>query len=372
MGDTLKLRLLSSEQVSTMRERCLYLLSTMGMRIDHDGALRILDGAGADVDRETHVVRFPVDLIETALGTVPSELTVKGADPSHDCPIPHPDGLFYSCTNIQSMLHHDVDSGRFVDNTAEKFAEWCQLIEVLDHADICAIQTPMDVPAESAEVHALSIQMQNTTKPLWMHAFSLEAVPFMFELMVTRMGGVEALRAQSVAIINPGTVSPFIMKAMDAEEIIQACHHGVPISADGHVMAGFVSPDDGRRQRRAELRRSARTHHPQPGRQARPPGHDDPVQRPRRHGHRLLHARDSGRQHPALRRRAAVQGRLRDPGLRVPDHDRHLRLRRQGGRGEGPRRPDERHGGHGHRLRRGQARRRQSGQSCPAGDRQSA
>ena len=242
MGDTLKLRMLSSDQVGIMREKCLYLLSTMGMRIDHEGALQTLAVAGADVDLETHVVRFPVDLIETAIASVPAELTIKGADPAHDCPIPHPTGLFYSCTNIQSMLHHDVSTGRFEDNSAQRFAEWCQIIEILDNADICAIQTPMDVPAESAEVHALSIQMQNTTKPLWMHAFSLEAVPFMFELMVARMGSVEALREQSVAIINPGTVSPFIMKAMDAEEIIQACHHGVPISADGHVMSGFTSP----------------------------------------------------------------------------------------------------------------------------------
>ncbi len=243
MGDTLKLRLLSSDQVSTMREKCLYLLSTMGMRIDHDGALQILADAGAR--------RGPRDARRALPGrphrdgdrvSVPGELIVKGADPKHDCPIPHPEGLFYSCTNIQSMLHHDVDSKRFEDNSVARYSEWCQLIETLDHADICAIQTPMDVPAESAEVHALSIQMQNTTKPLWMHAFSLEAVPFMFELMVARMGSVEALREQSVAIINPGTVSPFIMKAMDAEEIIQACHHGVPISADGHVMAGFVSP----------------------------------------------------------------------------------------------------------------------------------
>ena len=242
MGDTLRLRLLSTDQVGTMREKCLYLLATLGMRIDHDGALGILAEAGADVDRETHVVKFPVEFVEAALKTVPRELVVKGADAAHDCPIPHPAGLFYSCTNIQSMLHHDVDSGRFEDNTAARYAEWCQIIEVLDHADIVAIQTPMDVPAESAEVHALSIQMQNTTKPLWMHAFSREAVPFMFELMVARMGSVEALREQSVAIINPGTVSPFIMKEMDAEEIIQACHHGVPLSADGHVMSGFTSP----------------------------------------------------------------------------------------------------------------------------------
>jgi len=242
MGDKLRLRLLSSGEVSTMREKCLYLLSAMGMKIDHDRVLDILADAGADVDHETRVVRFPVDLTEAALTTVPGELTVKGAEERHDCRIPHPDGLFYSCTNIQSMLHHDPDSGRFVDNTAERFAEWCQLVEVLEHSDICAIQTPMDVPAESAEVHALNIQMRNTTKPLWMHAFSLKAVPFMFELMVARVGSIEALRERSLVIINPGTVSPFIMKTMDAEEILQACHHGVPISSDGHVMSGFTSP----------------------------------------------------------------------------------------------------------------------------------
>ncbi len=219
MGDKLTLRMLSSDEVGKVREQCLHLLSEMGMKIDHEAVLRILADAGAQVDFETRVVRFPAALVESAIKTVPGELTVKGAEERHDCKIPHPDGLFYSCTNIQSMLHHDPDTGRFVDNTAQKYAEWCQVVELLDHADICAIQTPMDVPAESAEVHALAIQMQNTTKPLWMHAFSREAVPFMFELMVARVGSVEALRERSLVIINPGTVSPFIIKEMDAEEI---------------------------------------------------------------------------------------------------------------------------------------------------------
>ena len=70
-------------------------------------------------------MRFPADLIETALQTVPKELTVKGAEERHDCPIPHPDGLFYSCTNIQSMLHHDVDSGRLLRTTRRRTTpEW--------------------------------------------------------------------------------------------------------------------------------------------------------------------------------------------------------------------------------------------------------
>jgi|GEM_PF-686381 len=242
MEDTLKLRLLSTGEVDTIREKCLLLLSQMGMKVDHAAVLKRLDEAGAEVDHETRVVKFPVELVEKAVETVPRELVVKGAEEKHDCAIPHPDGFFYGCTNIQSMLHWDPDTRRFEDNSVERFSKWCQLVEALEEARICAIQTPMDVPAESAEVHALSIQLQNTAKPLWMHAFSLEAVPFMFELLVARAGGLEALRERSLVIINPGTVSPFIIKEMDVEEIVQACHHGVPISSDGHVMAGVTAP----------------------------------------------------------------------------------------------------------------------------------
>ena len=282
MGDTLKLRLLSSDQVSTMREKCLYLLSTLGMRIDHDGALDLLADAGADVDRETHVVSFPVDLIETALATVPRELIVKGADPSHDCPIPHPAGLFYSCTNIQSMLHHDVDSKRFEDNTRGALRR-----VVPDHRDPGPrrhLRHPdadgrpggerrgprAQHPDAEHDQAALDARLQPRGRA---RSCSSSWSP----------GWAASRRCASRASRSsiPGTVSPFIMKAMDAEEIIQACHHGVPISADGHVMSGLHQPHDGRRQRRAELRRGAGAHHPLPGGQARPPRDDDPVQRAR-------------------------------------------------------------------------------------------
>jgi trimethylamine--corrinoid protein Co-methyltransferase len=242
MGDRLKLRLLSADEVATIREKSLYLLSTLGMKLDHDRVLAILTQAGADVDEETRVVRFPVELVESAVASVPKALTIKGADARHDCPIPHPAGLFYTSTNVQSMLRHDPATGRFIDNTSRLFAEWCQLIELLPNVDLCAIQTPMDAPPQCAEVHALNIQLQNTTKPLFMHAYSLQAVPFMFELFLARMGSLEALRERSLALINPGTVSPFQLKTMDLEEILQACEHGVPITSDGHVMSGVTAP----------------------------------------------------------------------------------------------------------------------------------
>ena len=158
--------------------------------------------------------------------------------------------------------------------------------------------------------------------------FSLEAVPFMFELMVARVGSVEALRKRSLVIINPGTVSPFIMKTMDAEEILQACHHGVPISSDGHAMAGFTSPitiAGSVLQNCAEvlahviLCQVIKPGHPIMMTQFNVPGDMSD---------RLLHPGHPGGQRRAFRRRAALQGGVRDSCLRMPHHDRHLRLRR--------------------------------------------
>ena len=72
MGDTLKLRLLSSDQVSTMREKCLYLLATHGhedrprRRARHPGRAP----APTSTARRTSC-SFPVDLVEAALATRP-------------------------------------------------------------------------------------------------------------------------------------------------------------------------------------------------------------------------------------------------------------------------------------------------------------
>ena len=49
MEDTLKLRLLSTDEVATIREKCLLLLSQMGMKIDHAAALNHQRGLAAKV-----------------------------------------------------------------------------------------------------------------------------------------------------------------------------------------------------------------------------------------------------------------------------------------------------------------------------------
>ena len=80
MTNNVKLRLLSPEDVTRLHEKCLHVLINKGVSVEYPKALEILDKAGAQVDHATQMVRFPRDIIETALQSAPKSFTVMGSD----------------------------------------------------------------------------------------------------------------------------------------------------------------------------------------------------------------------------------------------------------------------------------------------------
>ena len=71
MAENLRLKVLSEQEVSTIYEKCLHILANKGVKVDHLEGLNILDKAGAQVNFENQQVRFPKDIVESALKSVP-------------------------------------------------------------------------------------------------------------------------------------------------------------------------------------------------------------------------------------------------------------------------------------------------------------
>jgi trimethylamine:corrinoid methyltransferase-like protein len=242
MSGTLRIQPLSASDGARIYEKCVAILSTHGVKVDHRPALERLGAAGADVDLETRMVRFSPATIEEALRVVPRAFTAKGGAARHDHPLPHPKGSFYTSSCIQSMLSLDPDTGVFGSNTEALFAEWCQLVEVLPNIDACAIQTPMDVPSATADIHALNIQLQNTGKPLNLLAYCAESVPYLFELLLARAGSEAALRERPLAWFDPTSLSPLVFKDMDLETIMLCCKYGIPVAPCSLMLGGGTGP----------------------------------------------------------------------------------------------------------------------------------
>jgi len=237
-----RLRFLSESEESLIYEKCLHILSNKGVKIDYPKALTLLKKADADVNDKTQQVCFSRDMIEAALGTVPHCFTIKGSHEKHDFVVPHPTGSFYTSTCVQTMQYHDPDINGFVDVTRQNLAEWTQLADRLENIHKIAMQTPMDVPYETADVHSLNIHLQNTSKPLMVLAYCPETVGYLFELMIARAGSIEALRERPMLLTYPTSLSPLQFKPMDMETILLSCRYGVPVVANSLAISGATAP----------------------------------------------------------------------------------------------------------------------------------
>lgn len=78
------LRVLGARDLRRVHQASLRILERAGMLIEHAGAREILQAAGAGVDHETRVVRFPSELVEARLALVPRRIEYHGRTPEFD------------------------------------------------------------------------------------------------------------------------------------------------------------------------------------------------------------------------------------------------------------------------------------------------
>ena len=72
------LKWLSGTDIELIHDHSLEILWKRGMKIKHPRALKILADAGAQMDEQNGMVRFPPELVEHCLATLP-EIFVLGA-----------------------------------------------------------------------------------------------------------------------------------------------------------------------------------------------------------------------------------------------------------------------------------------------------
>ena len=72
----------SADEIEALHQASLEVLREIGLRVQDDRSLDLLQTAGADVDRETGRVRFDDALVEDMLTDLPDRFTIHARDPA--------------------------------------------------------------------------------------------------------------------------------------------------------------------------------------------------------------------------------------------------------------------------------------------------
>ena len=240
MTTNLRLELFTAEEVGNMYGKCLHLLSTKGVKIAHQEALKILANAGAQVNFDDERVKFSKDIIEEALRTVPHSVKLAGRSEENDFTLPEPGGLFY--THTASGCPNYAEPDNYHPTTLADVAEWAQLASVLDEITITSFLSAQDVPEATADIHGLRTVLENTSKHIIVQPYSAEAIKYLLELSLAVAGSKEALKKRPVISSFACTLPPFVFDTVHTEVVLQASRLGVPIYANPLANAGATSP----------------------------------------------------------------------------------------------------------------------------------
>jgi len=240
------LRFLTNSEIGELADKAATFLSERGVEVHHKGMLEKLKRMGAEIDSTTGIVRFPRELQEQAVKSVPRNFSLAAPDHGGNSapllPIPHPAGSFYVCTGTGARGYLDPETGKYRPLTIEDVHLWGRLVGILENVDLCAFPTPTDAPPETVDVHSLHALLKSTTKHVWIQPHTEQTLPYLFELCAARAGGKENLKKRPLASIIACSLTPFRFKSMDIEVMIQACNFGLPVHASSLPVIGGTAP----------------------------------------------------------------------------------------------------------------------------------
>jgi trimethylamine:corrinoid methyltransferase-like protein len=128
------LQVLSEKERHQVHERTLRVLARTGVRVDTAQGRQFLKAAGAEVDENTHVVRFPQVLVEESLRLAPKEFTLGARRPGWDLRMNGGD-----CTLLidgEAMFVLDPQTGERRAGTVQDWLEATRLIDALDEVGV--------------------------------------------------------------------------------------------------------------------------------------------------------------------------------------------------------------------------------------------
>lgn len=236
-----KLELLDKETIERILVEAHELLWDPGVRIHSDEGLELLADAGATVDFTSRVANIPAELVEEALGTVPSSFYLYDHEGNPAVHYGGDDVQFDPGSAAIEILDYGATKSR-KPITAD-FVACIKLAEMLPELD--AVSTALvcsDVPKGMADLYRLYLALRYAKKPVVTGAFAVETWYIMKDLLVAAVGSEEALAAKPIAVFDVCPSPPLLWSEITCQNMMDCARAGIPAELVSMPLAGATGP----------------------------------------------------------------------------------------------------------------------------------
>jgi len=233
---------LNDGEVKQMANAAFRVLEESGMAVYSSTALEAFKEAGAEVSEEENRVKLPRSMVEDAIASNPSSITLHSRDDEFDCVL-EKNRVHYG-TGGTAIYVLDPDTGERRSSTTEDVILNARLVNELENVHLFTINVfPNDIDAkDEIDVNRFFHALDNTTKHVMGGPYSLKGCQKVVELAETVAGGADKLREEPFVSFITLVISPFKIDKDYGEITCYVAKEGLPVVVPTEPMCGTTSP----------------------------------------------------------------------------------------------------------------------------------
>ncbi|MHB9037159.1 MAG: trimethylamine methyltransferase family protein [Armatimonadota bacterium] len=238
------------EQLSTIHEATLAVLERTGLRVDCPSYHDALESAGARVDRDTGVIRFPSTLVEQTIESLRKEISagrrqymLNGVTNPLWTP---PAGCKFGGACIEYL---DPETDDLRPPTEQDLIRLLQLGEALDSVGFvgnpvaCLLDaTGNNVPGPMQRIKTAALVAKYTTKCGSTEVWNERELEFLIEIGEIVRGSREGYQAQPCFVTAKETIDPLQFPAEDGSVLLMLAQRDLPCTIVPMPITGATCP----------------------------------------------------------------------------------------------------------------------------------
>ncbi len=236
------LKVLSEDEKAQIHERTLKILSETGVQVNTEKGRKYLKDAGAEVDENTKIVKFPRALVEESLRLAPKDFTLGARRPGWDLKMNSGD-----CTLIADGEGISVIDRKTGEHRPSTFKDCLEATRLMDALDEIGVFWDVAEPGDQEESLPDAVQY-------WRHIFSnfskhvqdssprAEYSPWLLEILQVVFGDKEAIRKTHPFSFLVCPQSPLIIDEQHTDAYLELIGWDIPIAVMPMPLMGGTGP----------------------------------------------------------------------------------------------------------------------------------
>lgn len=235
----LGISMFDESQCEAIHQAVLEVLKVVGVDVHNEEARKLLKNAGAFLDGIR--VRFPAAMVEKALRSAPSQVTLYSQNMESKMILGGKRFYYGPGPTVINTL--DPYTG---ERKIPKYEDTCKAVKVMDaleHIDyLMDFGTIEGVDVNVIDVHCFKAMIDNSPKPILHWAYNKENTKAMIDMGVKIKGSLEELQKFPFFGIYSEPITPLIHENEGLEVMMTMAKNGLPAIYTSAAQAGMTAP----------------------------------------------------------------------------------------------------------------------------------